>query len=98
MNISENSTATRELASSQEISDHKVNDKLAILQKEIKNVVYISMWLHISLNKFKLSPIQGLKVVSATFLLVCFLCLNESTSETNKMFFIALRKLFLFLR
>ena len=39
-----------------------------------------------------------LKVVSATFLLVCFACLKERTCETRKMFFISLRKLFSFLR
>ena len=39
-----------------------------------------------------------LKVVSATFLLVCFVCLKESTCETMKMLFISLRKLFSFLR
>ena len=39
-----------------------------------------------------------LKVVSATFLLVCFVCLTESVCEMRKMFFISLWKLFLFLR
>ena len=38
---------------------------------------------------------QCLKVVSATFLLVCFLlCLNESTCETKKNVLFFLQKLF----
>ena len=37
-----------------------------------------------------------LKVVSATFLLVCFACLKENTCEKMKNFFISLRKLFSF--
>ena len=36
------------------------------------------------------------KVVSATFLLVCFVCLKESTCETRKIFFVSLRELFSF--
>ena len=44
------------------------------------------------LNVFKL------KFVSATFLLVCFLDLNESNYETRKKFFISLEKLFSFSR
>ena len=36
------------------------------------------------------STIFPLKVVSAMFLLVCLLCLKESTCETRKMFFISL--------
>ena len=39
-----------------------------------------------------------LKVVSATFLLVCFVCLKASICETRKKIFIPLRKLFSFLR
>ena len=39
-----------------------------------------------------------LKVVSATFLLVCFLSLKESTCETRKKFLISLQKLFSFSR
>ena len=39
-----------------------------------------------------------LKVVSATFLLVCIVCLKERTCETRKhVFFISRQKLFLFL-
>ena len=41
---------------------------------------------------------KQLKVVSATFVLVCFLSLNESTSQTKKKKFISLRKFFLFSR
>ena len=41
---------------------------------------------------------NNLKVVSATFLLVLFVCLKESTCETRKMFFLSLRRLFSFLR
>ena len=44
------------------------------------------------LNVFKL------KFVSATFLLVCLLDLNESNYETRKNFFISLEKLFSFSR
>ena len=45
------------------------------------------------------SPDHCLKVVSTTFLVVCFLRLKESTCETMKnIFFISLRKLFSFLR
>ena len=51
--------------------------------------------LNISANWVEIS---FLKVVSATFLPVCFVCLKESTCETMKMFFISLRKLFLLLR
>ena len=41
----------------------------------------------------------SLKVVSAIFLLVCFVCLKNSTFvKQGKMFFISLRKLFSFLR
>ena len=39
-----------------------------------------------------------LKVVSTTFLLVCFLNLNESTCQTREDVFISLQKLFRFLR
>ena len=38
------------------------------------------------------------KVVSATFLLVCFVWLKESAFRQEKMFFVSLRKLFSFLR
>ena len=48
--------------------------------------------------KFYLNIFIFLKVVSATFLLVCILSLNESTCQTRKMFFISLQKLFSFLR
>ena len=34
-----------------------------------------------------------LRVVSATFLLVCFLCLKDNTFDRENMFFISLRKL-----
>ena len=37
--------------------------------------------------KFALALNANLKVVSATFLLVCFLSLNESTCETRKNIF-----------
>ena len=37
-----------------------------------------------------------LKVVPATFLLVCFLSLKESTCETRTNVFVSLQKLFLF--
>ena len=40
----------------------------------------------------------ALKDVSATFLLVCFLSLNESTCETKKNVLILLQKLLSFLR
>ena len=39
-----------------------------------------------------------LKVVSATFLLVCFVCLKESTCETRKNVFYFTSKALLFLR
>ena len=40
---------------------------------------------------------QTLKVVSATFLLVCFLCLKGSTSETRKnVFYFTSKALFVF--
>ena len=39
-----------------------------------------------------------LKVVSATFLLVCFVYLKLNTCETRKMFFVSLQKLFPFLK
>ena len=39
---------------------------------------------------------RNLKVVSATFLLVCFVCLKESTCETKKnVFYFALKALFI---
>ena len=41
---------------------------------------------------------NNLKVVSATFVLVCFSSLNKSTLETRKKKFISLLKLFLFSR
>ena len=37
-----------------------------------------------SLIKFTLISYVSLKVVSATFLLVCFVCLKESACETRK--------------
>ena len=38
----------------------------------------------------------GLKVVSATFLLVCFICLKEHTCETRKnVFYFTLEALFI---
>ena len=40
----------------------------------------------------------ALKFLSATFLLVCFLSLNESTCQTRKKIFISLQKLFMFSR
>ena len=40
----------------------------------------------------------GLKGVSTTFLLVCFVCLKGALVKQGKMFFISLRKLFLFMR
>ena len=40
----------------------------------------------------------ALKVVSVTFLLVCFIFLKESNLKQGKMFFILPQKLFLFLR
>ena len=40
----------------------------------------------------------SLKFVSATFLLVCFLILKESTCKTRKNIFILLQNLFLFSR
>ena len=40
----------------------------------------------------------NLKVVSATFVLVCFLIVNESTCQTRKKNFISLQKLFSFSR
>ena len=39
-----------------------------------------------------------LRVVSATFLLVCFVCQKRALVKQGKMFFISLRKLFSFLR
>ena len=39
-----------------------------------------------------------LKVVSTTFLLVCFVYLKLNTCETRKMFFVSLQKLFPFLK
>ena len=42
--------------------------------------------------------IANSKIVSATFLLVCFLHLKDSTCEQGTIFFISLRKLFSFLR
>ena len=42
--------------------------------------------------------VENLKVVSATFVLVCFLSLNESTCQTRKSVFISLQKLFSFSR
>ena len=51
--------------------------------------------LEFSFNQIILA---NLKVVSATFLQVCFVCLKESTCETRKMFIISLRKLYSFLR
>ena len=54
------------------------------------------MYITNLLNVYKKS--NALKVVSATFLLVCFSSLKESTYETRKMFFISLRKLFSFPR
>ena len=41
---------------------------------------------------------KTLKVVFATFFLVCFVCLKDGTCETKKNVFYSLRKLFLFLR
>ena len=41
---------------------------------------------------------RNLKVVSATFLVVCFLDLNESTCQTRENDFISLQKLFTFSR
>ena len=41
---------------------------------------------------------KSLKVVSATCLQVCFVCLKKSTFETEKMFFISLQTLFSFSR
>ena len=39
--------------------------------------------------------LKELKVVSATFLLVCFVCLKESTCETKKtVFYFTLKALF----
>ena len=46
----------------------------------------------------KYVQLWNLQVVSATFLLFCFVSLNKTTCETRKMFFIPLQKLFLFLR
>ena len=50
------------------------------------------------LNFVKKIKCESLKVVSATFLLVCFLNLKESTCETRKKKFISLQKLFSFSR
>ena len=57
-------------------------------------LIQLSFPVHI-LNFFPIL-LLSLKVVFATFSLVCFLCLKESTWETRKNVFISLQKLFLF--
>ena len=56
-----------------------------LVHAELEN--YVDMKIH-----------SKVKVVSATFLLVCFLSLNESTCQIRKMLFIPLQKLFSFSR
>ena len=53
-------------------------------------------WLSpINTDKFMAYCKICLKVVSASFLLVCFLCLKESTCETRKnLFYFTLKALF----
>ena len=53
-----------------------------------------SFWANL-VPKFK---IVSLKIVSVTFLLVCFLDLKESTCKTRRMVFILLQKFYSFLR
>ena len=63
-----------------------------IPQRHICDFVYSVVGLfNVNIDNF-------LKVVSTTFLLVCFVCLKQSTCETRKNIFYSLRKLFLFLR
>ena len=50
-------------------------------------------------SQFHFLHMKQLKFVPATFLLLCFVILKESTCETGKIvFFISLRKLFSFLK
>ena len=52
---------------------------------------HISTYILLSIIKKR----KKLKVVSATFLLVCFVCLRESTRETRKnVFYFTLKALF----
>ena len=46
--------------------------------------IFRRFWLKIVLHREGLRLLYALKVVSATFLLVCFLCLKESTTKTRK--------------
>ena len=64
----------------------------------VEMAILTVLLLAINNEKTKQEAGDNLKVAAATFLLVCFVCLKESTLETRKMFFILLRKLFSFLR
>ena len=71
------------------IGDRATFDVLLYLKSDaqpFRNIHFIS---------FNKSP---LKVVSATFFLVCFVFVNERPCETRKMFFISFQALFSFLR
>ena len=71
------------------IGDRATFDVLLYLKSDaqpFRNIHFIS---------FNKSP---LKVVFATFFLVCFVCVNERPCETRKMFFISFQTLFSFLR
>ena len=70
-----------------EFNDDYLNEFLDKLSKENKTIFL--------LGDFNISL---LKVVSAKFLLVCFVCLKESNFEIRKNVFISLQKLFSFLR
>ena len=78
-------------------------NEFTMLQKNIfiitQNCAFLMSQKMSQRNRLFNVVIKGcLKVVCATFLLICFLCLKESTCETRKNVFISLAKLFLFLR
>ena len=55
------------------------------------------MFLYDFLSSFSKLESKSLKVVPATFLLVCFVCLNESTRETKEnVFYFTSKALFVF--
>ena len=78
-------------------------NEFTMLQKNIfiitQNCAFLMSQKMSQRNRLFNVVIKGcLKVVSATFLLICFLCLKDSTCGTRKNVFISLAKLFLVLR
>ena len=66
-----------------------------LLKNILKNIQnWKFLWLDKTFVSYYFASFIALKVVPATFLLVYFGCLKESTCETRKNIFVSFRKLF----